>query len=80
MRQHQGQPRELQKAIQTVDAVLTRLKPDITDIAPKRSRPAYSLSVHQGNQLCQIARQRDGRQWTICGWVGSSQALRIVPA
>ncbi len=47
LEQHQGQIRDLQKAIQNLDAVLMLLKPDIdiSEIAPKRVRPPYAAAA-----------------------------------
>ncbi|MBN9479520.1 MULTISPECIES: hypothetical protein [Brevundimonas] len=46
LEQHQGRIRELQKAIQNLDAVLVLIKPDIdiSQIAAKRVRPPHSAA------------------------------------
>ena len=46
LEQHQGLIRDLQKAIQNLDAVLVLLKPDIDigEIAPKRARPTHAAA------------------------------------
>lgn len=46
LEQYQGQIRDLQKAIQNLDAVLMLLKPDIdiSEIAPKRAGPRHAAA------------------------------------